>query len=312
MARFQPMLATEHEPEKLVFPLYASPKYDGIRCLGMQIGDKVLPVSRTLKAIPNQHLQAMFNNPYFAGLDGELVVGSPTAHDCMQATTSGVMSMDGVPDFSYYVFDTWCNASTPFHRRKALLEDVMWDRVIPAEWYKRLKLVPQFLFQNAEQLAQYEQEKLEEGFEGIMVRSPDGIYKYGRSTVNQGYLLKMKRFADAEAIVIGFEEQMENTNPLETDERGYAKRSTAKEGMVPKGTLGALVVRTIQETPLYPAGTEFRLGTGRGLTAAVRQHIWDNQVKYLGAIAKYRYQLVGSKNAPRIPIWIGWRDPRDM
>lgn len=311
MARFQPMLATEHEPDKLVFPLYASPKYDGIRALGMNLGGKVLPVSRSLKTIPNRYVQSLFDNEFMHGLDGELVVGDPCAHDCMQATTSGVMSEDGTPEFSYYVFDTWSNPVVPFKRRLELLTNYMWNN-LPHPLLKHVKLVPQYYIENEVELTRYEEEHLAAGYEGIMVRGPDGIYKYGRSTVKQGYLLKVKRFADAEAVVVGFEEQMENTNELETDERGYAKRSTAKAGMVPKGTLGALVVKTISDNGLYPAGTEFRLGTGRGLTAAVRQHIWDNRQNFLGAIAKYRYQHVGSKDAPRIPIWIGWRDPSDM
>ena len=57
---------------------------------------------------------------------------------------------------------------------------------------------------------------------------------------------------------------------------------------------------------------EFRVGTGKGLTNVLRQEIWDNQSKWLGKVIKYKHQAIGSKDAPRIAIYLGMRDERDM
>ena len=41
---------------------------------------------------------------------------------------------------------------------------------------------------------------------------PNAPYKQGRSTVREGYLLKVKTFLDDEATVVRFEERMHNGN----------------------------------------------------------------------------------------------------
>src|SRR6185312_4948109 len=80
------------------------------------------------------------------------------------------------------------------------------------------------LIKDAAGLAAYEQRCLAEGYEGIMVRDPAGLYKQGRSTVAEGGLLKVKQFLDAEATIIGFEEQMHNDNPRRAAAHGRARR----------------------------------------------------------------------------------------
>ena len=94
----KPMLATEVDFNKLRYPVYTQPKLDGIRVI---IKDGVV-YSRSLKAIPNKHVQALFR--HLQGVDGELIVGNPTAHDVFQKTTSGVMSKEGEPDVTLYAF----------------------------------------------------------------------------------------------------------------------------------------------------------------------------------------------------------------
>jgi DNA ligase-1 len=128
--------------------------------------------------------------------------------------------------------------------------------------------------------------------------------------VREGYLLKRKPFKDSEAIIVGFEEQMENANEAEQDAFGRTKRSKHLEGMIPKDTLGKFLVREIGETPWLDR--EFAIGTGEGLTQDLRKEIWDNQSKYLGKIVTYKYQPHGIKDLPRLPIWKGFRDKRDL
>ena len=53
----------------------------------------------------HKHVQALFR--HLQGVDGELIVGNPTAHDVFQKTTSGVMSKEGEPDVTLYAFDMW-------------------------------------------------------------------------------------------------------------------------------------------------------------------------------------------------------------
>ena len=93
---------------------------------------------------------------------------------------------------------------------------------------------------------------------------------------------------------------MKNTNTLEEDNLGFAKRSSAKAGKVPKNTLGAFVC-------LWKKTIQFEIGTGIGLTADLRKEIWDNREKYLGSLVTFSYQGVGPNGKPRFPSFKGFR-----
>lgn len=290
----KPLLAATVEDEaKLVFPLMASPKLDGIRCL---IVDG-RPMSRNMKDIQNKHIWHALFDMKLPALDGELIVGNPKAADVFNRTSSGVMSRDGSPKFAYYVFDRH-DADTGFRQRLTDVSGVVRDKG------GVLRLVAHKDIRSVEELAAYETQMLIAGFEGVMLRSPNGLYKFGRSTLREGTLMKLKRFLDSEAKVIGFVERQHNTNEQTRDELGRAKRSSAKAGKVGTGTLGALKVRDLKTK------VEFEIGTG--FDDAERAAIWADQSEFMGMIVKYKYQPVGVKDKPRFPVWLGWRHVADL
>lgn len=294
----KPMLAEtleiqdESQLDALKYPVLGTPKLDGIRAL---MSDRV--VSRKFIDIPNAYVQAKMKE-LPANLDGELMLKG-----AFNAVQSGIMSEDGEPDFEFWVFDYVKDSlKKPYSERMKDLEKLELPDFC-------VKLLPIFL-NNKQELIAYEQECFDKGFEGIMLRTPSSPYKTGRSTLREAYLLKVKRFADSEAVVIGFEEQMENQNEATKDELGHTKRSSHKANMVGKGTLGKFLVIEVGSTPW--AGRNFAIGTGEGLTNELRQTIWDNREEYLSKIVTYKYQVHGIKDLPRLPIWKGFRDPRDM
>ena len=120
----------------------------------------------------------------------------------------------------------------------------------------------------------YYERCLMEGHEGCMLRRLDGPYKHGRSTLKEQTLIKMKPVEDAEAIIIGFEEMLTNTNLLERNNLGHAKRGKSQAGMIPAGTLGKFLVRGVGG--IFD-NKEFAIGTGRGLTHELRSIVWKNR-----------------------------------
>lgn len=287
----RPMLASPAGPN-IPFPMLLSPKLDGIRCLVVN----GVAVGRSLKPIPNKHVQSLIGKSEFNGLDGELIVGNPTAKGVFQVTTSGVMSVDGEPDVKFYVFDDF-SESGAFHRRLHTA-------------HRRIKktqhCVPVMHLEVVEEvdLLNYEEDYLEEGYEGVMLRHPDGPYKHGRSTVKEAWLLKVKRFTDSEAVVIGFTEAQHNANEAKRNELGQLERSSHKAGKVGKQMLGALVVKDLK------TGVEFDIGTG--FTAADREALWAQGDNLIGKVVKYKSQPTGVKTKPRFPVFLAFRDPIDM
>ena len=295
----KPMLATKcTNKDKLRYPVLATPKLDGIRCL--KINGQA--VSRTFKPIPNGYIRGMIEANLPDGVDGEIIIPGKTFGEI----TGIVMSSRNVDihSFQYFVFDYvlgGCgNASDALHvPYSGRMENLR--KLNTPVWV--VKVLP-VVINNRAELDAFEQKCMDDGYEGAMVRDPRGPYKCGRSTEKEGWLLKIKRFEDSEAVIFGFEEKMHNENEAKKDVFGRTERSTCKEGMTPAGTLGTLLVRDLF------TGIEF--GIGSGLDDATRAEIWANKQKYLGKIVKYRYQPYGVKEAPRFPTFLGFRHPDDI
>ncbi len=213
------------------------------------------------------------------------------------------MSKPGSPQFTYHVFDViYLNDFNEHYgmRNNKLYElndyNLLFD--------EHIKVVLPTLIHNYDRLVAYEHECLGNNYEGIILRSLDGPYKFGRSTVKEGYLLKIKRFDDSEAVIIDFEELLHNKNEQFADNLGLSERSTCKENMLHGNTLGSIVVTDLASNVTFSIGS--------GLTFELRNKIWSNKSHYLGKIVKYKHQKSGSKDLPRFPVFLGFRDPIDM
>lgn len=289
------LAATIKDVESLKYGsgLGASYKLDGIRCLKPTV-DGVK--SRSLKDIANKHIRAELSEILPVGADGEIMVGAT-----FQEVTSSVMSHSGTPDYTYHMFDLVEDVSDPYHVRV--------DKMV--EWYERIgkstgrvELVLPTIVHNAEELLAFEEKSLSLNYEGVIVRDMNAPYKNGRSTLREQYLLKLKRFLDSEAEILGVDELFTNGNAPTTNELGHTARSSHKENLIPAGMMGGLRVRDLT------TGIEFVIGTGFDMQ--LRQDMWDNQDALTGQIVKYKYFPVGVKDAPRHPVYLGIRSKEDM
>lgn len=280
----KPLLATKAEFDKIQYPVLATPKLDGIRCL-MVDG---VAMSRSMKPIPNQYVQEQLKGLH--GLDGELMVNGD-----FNQVQSGIMKKTGEPDFTFHVFDNWSlDYGYPLR-----LEDT--------EWYctnQRVKVLHPVTIKDEAQLTLYLDGCLELGYEGVMIRQPNSKYKFGRSTVKQGILLKIKKFFDDEADLIEIIEAQHNLNEQDYDELGYSKRSSCKENLVPAGTAGSMVVKWNDK--------EFRVGFGPGFTDSVKQELWDNREEFIGELVKFSYQELSKDGIPRFGKMLEIRHPDDL
>ena len=289
------MLAGTYDATKAQFPYAVTPKIDGIRFV-MVNG---VALSRSFKPIRNTYIQSLLSKYLPDGVDGELTCG-----DTFQSSSSAIMSADGEPDFHCWIFDY-----VAAHHDHIL---PYWDRInssllqaigeVAAEHFSVNVLRPELVL-SEEELRAVEESCLEQGFEGVMVRAPKGTYKFGRSTVKENTLLKVKRFVDDEAVLIDVLEKQHNQNEATQDAFGRTKRSTCQDGKVGAGTAGTLIVRNAD-------GLEF--GVGTGLDDALRAEIWANVDAYKGQLVKFKYFPVGVKEKPRHPVFLGFRNPEDL
>lgn len=293
----KPMLAASLiDIESVKFPVYVTPKIDGVRTL--KIGGEM--VSRSMKPIRNVEVSNFLKKILPEGADGEIMIG-----DNFQETTSLVMSVGKLicdAKVRFYWFDlvtddlkkSYIDRIGDMNAFIANNKEILSHHFVP--------LIPTKI-DSLEELLEYQQKILYQGFEGVMLRTAHGPYKCGRSTLKEFSLVKMKKFEDDEAIVTGFNELEKNKNEKVMNELGYMKRSSHQDGKIGMDTMGSINLR-------WKDGVEFSVGSG--FSAAERKAIWDDRDNLIGKIVKFRYFAIGVKTAPRFPTFIGFRDPDDM
>jgi DNA ligase-1 len=295
----KPMLAcsksvTSDEFAGLRYPLIASAKLDGIRSPTFEGGE---PKSRTLKPIPNRYVNKCMTEWGVEGLDGELMLkGSMQFCD----VSSAIMNRKFEPDFQYWVFDAW-DHDGPYSARLAEAA----RRTMDAPAF--VKMAPTRVCHNAYDVAEFENECLDLGFEGIITRDPEAPYKHGRSTRKQEWMLTVKRFEDSEAEILDTVEEKENQNEAKTDLLGHTERSSHQANKVGKGRLGKFKCRDIH------TGVLFSVPNG-AIPHDERLRLWLIRDTLPGLIVKYKYLPAGAKDGgkPRHPVFLGFRHPDDI
>ena len=312
----KPLLATTfdakiHEPMILDRKFVVSPKLDGIRCIMRKDG----LWSRSGKRLPNKAMQNWYKDICDTlgdeeFLDGEMVAGVTYGSDVWSRTQSVVMANEKDPsDLRYFVFDAVLSDK---RARGAWLENDSYANERPIElnmpWVERMKLFIEhysyFKFRvvavnhkaisSPEHLDELWEMMIKDGFEGVMLRRIDGPYKHGRSTPNQAYLVKCKRWDHAEDVIVGFEELMHNSNEGRRDPDGVIRRSTAQNGLVGMDTLGAFVL----------AGG---IKVGTGFTEKERKVFWNSRNALVGSVVRYKH-LPSVGQLDRHPVFVALGD----
>lgn len=286
----------EDQFDRLVFPLYASPKIDGFRCV---LGER--PLTSRLSRFPNEFFDRNLTKvlPRNTILDGEVVVGKRRGKGVLGRTSSGLTSRSGEPDFTLWVFDTF-QRGYGFSERHQLARQIIRDLDHP-----RIRLLKHTLILDLPMLQHYIDARLERGYEGVMVRSVDGPYKEGKSTLREQHLLKIKPFDTEEGRIKGWFEEQENTNEAKREATGKLKRSSAKSGKKPKSTLGGFILKDIKSS------VDVRVGGG--FTKRQREGLWkliQSGYDFTGTLVRYKKQRVGEKEKPRHPGFVDFVDFR--
>lgn len=304
------MLASNWDENKIRFPIIAQPKIDGVRGLNI-LGDLY---ARSLKPFKNRHANSLYGVDKFAGLDGELIAGvDPTTQNLCRSTTSALNSFAGAPRLTWFVFDMF--TPTVINLRYQARYDALVRRVEQLN-HENVQYVRGITVYDMSSLLEWDQRWLKMGYEGTIIRDPNGFYKQGRSTASEGGLLRIKAFVEEEAEITRVEEGQTNNNPAQTNELGKTFRTTHQENMVPNGQVGNIYGRLLKNVEwrgkiILRKGDEIKVSAGC-LTQAERKYYWENQDKIRGKIMKFQFFPQGQKDKPRFPTFQSFRMKEDM
>lgn len=313
----KPMLADDWVQGKVRFPVIGQPKIDGVRGLNQHGG----LTGRSLKLFKNRYTTNFYSHSFFKGFDGELAAERETHPDLCRLTTSAVGTIEGKPFTLWWLFD-YINENdigAPYVERYVqMVETVktLQDSPDCMPWAGHLRIVPFKLITCMEELLAFDDENLDAGYEGTIIRDPLGKHKQGRSTAREGGLLRIKRFIEAEAEVLEIFEGESNQNDPQVNELGHQFRSSYQDKMVPNGLVGAMDCRALvdvldRDRVVISKGQVFTVSAG-SMPHDLRGHYFRNPEMLLGKTIKFKFFPKGIKDKPRFPTFVTIRDPADM
>jgi DNA ligase-1 len=192
--KISPMLAKTFDNGKhLKFPLYIQPKIDGLRCLASPEG----LYSRT--GCPFLGLQSIQNDlkKYFEKNKGCVVDGELYSDEMPFEELSGYCrrhkTIPSGKKVVYNVFDVITPDKMGFEDRLSLF---------PQET-ENISLVPTMEIGNKEEIETNLKEFIQDGYEGIILRNKEGVYRMGHRSWD---LQKYKLFQEEEFIITGYTE----------------------------------------------------------------------------------------------------------
>lgn len=288
----KPMLANEFDMDKdksLSFPVFIQPKLDGVRCLIYKNNEgKIVFQSRQNTIYDDfdhlvqqlEHLMSQFLDQDGLVLDGELYThGMP-----FEQITSMVRSSKGkrknIETLCYHVYDCFYSGDVnlsknlmPYCERYQVLKSAFGNTMYP-----KLVLVETNVAnskKDIEDFHTYYTTHLENAYEGVMIRTPNGTYKQqGRSKDLQKY----KKFMDEEFEVIGHHEG--------TGAHSGTPIFECKSNVNKDKTFSVTMQGTLEN----------------------KRKMMGNVTDYYGKMLIVKYQEKSKEGIPRFPVGIGFRD----
>lgn len=298
--RFRPMLACDADLDLIRFPAIVQPKVDGVR--GLVVGGKL--VGRSLKKPANRKVVQRLSHPLLNHLDGELWVGSaPYNDDLCRNTTSAINRIGGNPPVRFLVFDYFAPKVKDLPYQERLQALVAHVATLPPHF--NVQAMPTWMVHNMDHLLDADSELRAKGYEGTIVRDPAQPYKFGRSTAREGGLLRIKKFAEGEAVVLEIVEGQHNQNEAKVNELGHTERSSHQANMVPNGMVGSLVCKCIA------TAATITVSPGK-MTHEERMYYFENPDQLVGTTIKYKFFPRGQKDKPRFPTFQSIRAESDI
>ena len=212
VVRVRPMLAqTFSLKKKYVFPLFVQRKYDGIRCIAYLDKDKNV-VLESRNGVPfynfdllKEQVRVLLIEHPTLYLDGELYTNQ-IPFETLSGLIRSKSSVDNY-QIQYHIYDYYNTENTmePYHSRVIRLNEMFSNANANANAnvIGLLREVKTEIVKSIEDIYRFHTLYIQEGFEGIMIRHPEGVYEIDKRSK---YLCKYKEFVEEEFEIVGFHE----------------------------------------------------------------------------------------------------------
>ncbi len=286
IATFDCMLAQKYDEARIKeWPVAVEPKFDGVRALLIYKDNQAKFYSRTGKTFLalDDLADSIANALRISDLTAELIFDGEIMDrgGSFNKIVGDVHRKDVVLDQAvYHVFDimpldkfTASQGWLALYNRRKAASSVISGRLSHLVDEGMVKLVPQIMCENHDQVMAVYNDVRSQGGEGVIVKNPNGVYVRKRSYD----WMKIKDCQSLDLPIVGFEEGTGK----------YARN------------LGAFVVD-------YEG---VRVKVGSGLDDATRYQVWRSRNEFLGMLIEVQYheKTPGPKPSLRHPRFVRFR-----
>lgn len=171
----------------------------------------------------------------------------------------------------------------------------------------KVQVLDQVLLNDHSEAEKLFSKAIELGYEGLILKNPDGLYKHNRATANENSMFKMKAENTVDGVLIGYTTMKRMNEEFAADENrereatGELKRTYKQEHLQETDEIGSFEVRLAD-------GTTFRAMVEKGVDLGLTKH---NVESKLGRHVEVVYMDHGVKDKPRFPRIRRWREDLD-
>jgi DNA ligase-1 len=286
--QFRPMLATIYSEKTKMTDFIAQPKLDGVRMNVYMKDDEMRYVSRAGNDINNfvdlKNVFELNKIPENIIIDGELGCFGKNPEVSFQEVVGLIKRKDGKEDFkeeyiTYVVYDIYdtTRPELTFTERWEVLKSIISSFEQGNNVKVKLCCKKEIVANTTQKIENALDDYLEAGYEGLILRHPNGIYEVDKRSK---YLVKCKKFIDFEFKIISFKEGRGNDH------------------------------HTIVFVCETPEGKTFsvRPAMTRDKREALFYRAIETPSLVLGKMLTVKYFEMSPANIPRFPIGISIRD----
>lgn len=329
---FSPILAPNEEIKlsEISYPLLASYKLDGCRLL---IRDGKY-LTRSLKDLPNKQLREKFEalrkftedkgytldgEVYAPGIPFQFIVSCFMTEDfntkeaekkwakLCEEEDFDLSRQEVFNQLKFHCFDTLDEGMIDdlyFEARVEVVQKLAEDfkTVLTPDLFVAVKNI---VVNNEDETQKYFEQAVETGLEGLILRNPRGFYKYGRCTIKEANVYKLKPWVTEDAKIVGILQATEVNEDAEKKINELGRSVTSKK----QGDR-----HTIEKAQAFIVDFHGEnLTVPLKMTDEKKKYVWNNQAEYLGKYVEFKYMKIGMKKdgLPRIPKFIRMRPDKD-
>ena len=326
MKNFKPFKAPNDQVElkDIQFPVLSSYKLDGLRCIFYK-GEML---SCSLKPIVNKQLRKKFqviadyskaNNLI---LDGEfynhnipfglisscVMTQDVTDKKAIKSWTEKCEERDikitreeAMEGIKFYCFDVVQNDNfeEPFAGR------TLHVGALAFLYFELVEQVKQEYIKLPETIELMFEKALDNGYEGLILKDPNGRYKCGRGTVKEALIYKVKPYRTFDGVIkeVVQATKVDPNAEKKTNELGRSVTSKKKEDRILIEKASAFLVDYVVDGVIMG-----EVKPVIAMTDVEKETVWANKAQYIGKMIEYKGMLIGSKDVPRHPVMLRFID----